>query len=163
MQIERPTATLSEPYWWTYWRDPAFDQRAEGFSAEALNEALEGGHWDRINAWLKPGKKGPARFKLRHLLSPTVRHLQGLMAQRGALLICQRSCAMALMEIENPDGKPFPVRQSARDAEFGETCLTDDLMEVLEYAGCSDGGLEKGEVVTAIGARALRSATPSGN
>ena len=163
MQFNKPsTATLSKPYAWVHHRDPAFDQDAEGFSAAALDEALAGNHWDRIDRWLKPGRKGPTVFTLKHLSMDVIRGLQGFMSANGFPSAARRACAIALEGIDNKDGKPVPIKQEARDPLFAVSCLSDEVMDLLEYAGC-DEGLERGEVVTFIGARALRGAQPPGN
>ena len=158
----KPTATLAKPYYWVHFRDPSFDQTIEGFSQKALAEALEGEHWDRINGWVKPGRKGPARFKVQHLPSATMRAMQGFMEQHGFWLAAHRAVAMALTDIENPDGQTVALDRMARDMVFNAPCLTDETMEMLERAGC-DEGLEKGEVVSLLGAAILKAAQRSGN
>jgi hypothetical protein len=162
MQFKKPTATLSGSYYWVHHRDPAFAKDAEGLSAAAIDEALLGNHGDRIDRWTKPGSKGPARFKLRHLSMDTVRALIGYADQAGWPLALRRACACALEAIENPSGQPVPLGASVRDPALMVDSLSNETMEMLEYAGC-DEGLERGEIVTAIGSRALRSSKAPGN
>lgn len=162
MHFDKPTATLAQPYYWVHHRDPSIDQNAEGFSQSALSEALLANRVDLINGWIKPGRKGPTRFKVQHLPAAIMRALSGFMEQHGFPLAAHRAVALALLAVENPDGQPVELDRSARDATFLAPCLSDQTMEMLERAGC-DEGLETGEVVNWLGAAILNAEKKPGN
>ena len=156
------TATLSGEYVWVSPTDPAFDPTAEGFSQEALAEALEGQHHERISAWLRPNEK-PTRWKLKHIGDAGHRYLwdqhQRLSPKATVSAVVLRdACSLGLVGVDDltgKDGRPFKITHRPHP-ECGLSAVSHEVMEEL-------AALDGGDLVSLIGLHVMFGRAPSGN